>query len=64
MAKKPETKTEEALQAFVPATDFVGYPFGADHPIHFRAGIPSTPVPTAYINSLSEKKTETPSDKG
>jgi hypothetical protein len=64
MSKKALEKADEGLVSFTPATDFVGFPFGQDHPIHFRAGIPSTPVPASYINSLSEKKTETPSDKG
>lgn len=47
----------EALQSFTPTTDFVGFPFGKEHPVHFRAGLPSTPVPAAYIASLSDKKT-------
>ncbi len=36
-----------------------GYPFGKDAGlVHFRAGIPSTPVPSTWIDSLSAKKTD------
>lgn len=58
MAKSsPKAAEADPLQSFVPVTDFVGWPFGPEHPIHFRAGIPSTPVPASYISSLSDKKT-------
>lgn len=58
MAKSTSKSAEaDPLQSFTPVTDFVGYPFGEAHPIHFRAGVPSTPVPASYIASLSDKKT-------
>lgn len=51
-------RLDEVTRPFVSATDFVGKPFGPDGPeVHFRAGIASTPVPVAYIESLSAKKT-------
>jgi hypothetical protein len=65
MAKKQKaarTDLASVTRPFVAATDFVGKPFGPDGPdVHFRAGIPSTPVPVAYIESLSPKKA---ADKG
>jgi hypothetical protein len=55
----------DVLRSFVPETDFVGYPFGKNHPHHFRAGIASPPVPSSWIESLSVKKTgETAADNG
>lgn len=61
MSKKPRAAQPDlasVTRPFVSATDFVGKPFGPGGPdVHFRAGIPSTPVPVAYIESLSAKKT-------
>lgn len=48
----------ERVASFVPETDFVGKPFGPNGgEMHFRAGVPSSPVPQSYIDSLSAKKT-------
>jgi len=48
----------ERVNTFIPETDFVGKPFGPNGvEMHFRAGIPSSPVPQSYIDSLSPKKT-------
>jgi len=48
----------EATRSFIPETDFVGKPFGPNGgEMHFRAGVPSSPVPQSYIDSLSAKKT-------
>lgn len=52
---KPRGVDTDALQSFVPVTDFVAYPFGDAHPVHFRAGVPSTPVPVEFIKSLDKK---------
>jgi hypothetical protein len=48
----------ELVNTFIPETDFVGKPFGPNGgEMHFRAGVPSSPVPQSFIDSLSAKKT-------
>lgn len=54
--KDQMANANEALPQFTPTTDFVGYPFGKDQPIHFRGGQRSTPVPKAWLDNLSEDK--------
>lgn len=48
----------DRVNTFIPETDFVGKPFGpSGGEMHFRGGVPSSPVPQSYIDSLSSKKT-------
>ncbi len=61
MSKRPVEKLRaaaDAVQSFTPTSDFRGKPFGPAGPeVSFKAGIPSAPVPVAWIESLSAKKT-------
>lgn len=49
---------DDLVSGFTPTSDFRGKPFGPDGPeMSFKAGIPSPPVPKAWIDSLSAAKT-------
>lgn len=58
----------DVLRSFVPKTDFVGEPFGDGHQIHFRAGVPSVPVPSDFAAKHGEvvnpPATKTAADHG
>lgn len=65
-AAKVKKNADALVNGFVPSTDFRAKPFGPDGPeMAFKAGIPSSPVPQAFIDSLSDKKvSETAADNG
>lgn len=57
MTKKTSPSPKDELVSFTPATDFRGKPFPGGPAMAFRAGIPSSPVPQSWVDSLSDKKT-------
>lgn len=43
-----------AVSTFVPAVSFTGYPDGKT-PVHFTAGVRSSPLPATYIALIKQK---------